>query len=264
MLLDIHHETRYRYDNPVRHSAQLLRLTPREDPGQHRISWTLTMPYQAAPQCDAYGNIQHLVALDRTHDEILIVASGRVETGLATFTHDTLPAALFLRATVLTAPDRALADFAGRYRKVVTQRGWLGLNELMNDLLAAMPYTPGSTGVETSAAAAFAQRSGVCQDHAHVFVAVCRLLGLPARYVSGFLLTDHEGHVASHAWAEVNLNGVWHGFDVSNGCRPDARYVRLAVGLDYLDACPIRGVRRGGGEESLQSQTWVKLADQQQ
>jgi transglutaminase-like putative cysteine protease len=263
MLLDIHHETLYSYDSPVRHSAQLLRLTPREDPGQHRISWSLTMPYHATPQFDAYGNIQHLVALDRAHDEILIVASGLVETGRASFTHDALPATLFLRGTALTAPDRALAEFAERYRAVVGRRGWRGLNELMADLLAAMPYTPGSTDADTTAAAAFAQGAGVCQDHTHVFVAISRLLGLPARYVSGFLLTDHEGHVASHAWAEVNFKGVWHSYDVSNGCRPDARYVRLAIGLDYLDACPVRGVRRGGGEESLQSKTWVKLADQQ-
>jgi len=263
MLLEIHHETLYRYDSPVRHSMQIVRLTPRDDPGQHRIAWNLSMPNQTPPQFDAYDNIQHLIAFDAAHDEVLIVASGLVETGLATFTHDTLPLALFLRATALTAPDAALAAFAERYRNLLQQQGWPGLRQLAADLLLQMPYAPGSTNADTSAAQAFGLGCGVCQDHSHVFLAICRWLGLPARYVSGYLLTEHAEHVASHAWAEVNLGGVWHGFDISNGCRPDARYVRLAIGLDYLDACPVRGVRRGGGEEHLQSRAWVRMAGEQ-
>jgi transglutaminase-like putative cysteine protease len=263
MLLEIHHETLYRYDSPVRHSFQIIRLTPRDDPGQHRISWSLSLPHQAQPQFDAYDNIQHLISLDAAHDEVLFIASGLVETGLVSFTHDTLPVALFLRTTALTVADAALVQFAERHRAMLAQRGWQGLQELSAELLACMPYTPGCTDAETSAAQAFALGAGVCQDHSHVFLAVCRWLGFPARYVSGYLLTDHEGHVASHAWAEVNCNGVWHGFDISNGCRPDERYVRLAIGLDYLDACPVRGVRRGGGVEHLHSKAWVRQADEQ-
>ncbi|MNT68827.1 Transglutaminase-like superfamily protein [compost metagenome] len=127
----------------------------------------------------------------------------------------------------------------------------------------AMPYTSGATQAETSAAQALALGAGVCQDHSHVFIAACRSLGLPARYVSGYLLTDRDAHVASHAWAEVYAAGRWLGFDISNRQQPDRHHLKLAVGLDYTDASPVRGVRRGGGSEALQAHARVTEAAQQ-
>ena len=132
------------------------------------------------------------------------------------------------------------------------------LHTLMRALGEHMPYTPGFTDAATPAAEAFASRLGVCQDHAQVFVTCARLLGLPARYVSGYLAADAE-HVASHAWAEVRLAEGWLGFDVSNQCLADGRYVKLAIGADYLDACPVRGMRLGGGGEAMQAQVQVTL-----
>ncbi|SMC15948.1 Transglutaminase-like enzyme, putative cysteine protease [Andreprevotia lacus DSM 23236] len=265
MRLHIHHETVYRYDSTLAHSAQLLRLTPRLDDGQRIVDWQLSLPAPASAGTDAYGNRQHLLVLDTPRDLIHIVAEGVVETHPATAAADdaTLPAALFLRDTPLTRCDAGLGAFADTYRNLIARHGREALLDLMADLLDRMPYRLGGTHAGTPAADAFALGQGVCQDHAHVFIAACRQLGLPARYVSGYLFTEHDGHVASHAWAEVCCGGHWHGFDVSNNCIPDERYVRLAIGLDYLEAGPVRGVRRGGGQESLHSLARVALAQQQ-
>ena len=125
----------------------------------------------------------------------------------------------------------------------------------------------GATDVHESATRAFARGKGVCQDHAHVFIACCRTAGIPARYVSGYLYTGKEGEVASHAWVDA-----WLGRDKAAGCRIDVthrtlaggRHCRLAVGRDYLDACPVRGVRRGGGAEEMQVAVSVAASAQQQ
>src|SRR5690606_22398794 len=102
---------------------------------------------------------------------------------------------------------------------------------------------------------------GVCQDHAHVFIACCRAQGIPARYVSGYLHTDDDEHVASHAWAEAWCGGRWRTFDVTNGLLAPSRHLKLAIGLDYLEACPVRGVRWGGEHESLSAHAAVSLAE---
>jgi transglutaminase-like putative cysteine protease len=124
-------------------------------------------------------------------------------------------------------------------------------------------YQPGITHAATAATEAFGARAGVCQDHAHIFVACCRRLSVPARYVSGYLGTEADGRMASHAWAEAWLEGEgWRSYDIANRLRPAGRHVRVAVGLDYLDACPVRGFRRGGIGESLEVE--VRVNDTQQ
>jgi transglutaminase-like putative cysteine protease len=108
--------------------------------------------------------------------------------------------------------------------------------------------------VHTTGAEALEQGSGVCQDHAHIFCALCRALGVPARYVSGYLThgLGHEAHAASHAWAEAFVDSLgWVGFDPTNRACPDESYIRTAVGLDYAEASPVRGVRAGGGVETM-------------
>lgn len=260
MKLTISHETVYRYDHSVRHSTQYLRLTPRTRPGQKILSWHLDTPAQLMESTDAFGNILHVLTLDKPHDEIRLRAVGVVETegedmgGEA----DHLSPLIFLRATELTEADDAIGEFANQYAAAVNANRRAGLTELMSALLAHMPYEKGSTSATTTAAEAFAQGSGVCQDHTHVFLAACRSLGIPARYVSGYLFTDDSEHVASHAWAEAWLGDCWFGFDVSNQCHPHARHLKLAVGMDYLDACPVRGVRMGGGGEAMQAHAKVQ------
>lgn len=266
MHLIIAHETVYRYQAPLRRSTQYLRLTPRSGTRQSVLRWSLDLPAKASQTCDAYGNILHVLTLEGAGSEIHLVARGEVVTGDAPPEPDPLdelPAPLFLRASPLTQPDAVLRDFAAGFARETAGDAMAALQRLMLVLGEHMPYTPGYTDAATPAAEAFAGRLGVCQDHAQVFVTCARLLGLPACYVSGYLATD-ASHVASHAWAEVRLPGEaggWLGFDVSNQCLADGRYVKLAIGADYLDACPVRGVRQGGGSELLHTVVQVTPAE---
>jgi len=117
----------------------------------------------------------------------------------------------------------------------------------------AVAYQPGVTDVTHAADEALALGVGVCQDQTHVLLACCRAAGIPARYVSGYLHTGEQGETASHAWADVWLDEeqAWVSLDVTHAEHAGARHCRLAVGRDYLDAAPVRGVRRGGGRESM-------------
>ena len=128
------------------------------------------------------------------------------------------------------------------------------MHALMGKISSTVAYQPGFTSVETDADHALAQSKGVCQDHAHLFIACARVLGVPARYVSGYLLAgqDNDSHLASHAWAEAHVDGLgWVSFDPVNRQSATDSYVRLAIAGDYLGAGPVRGVREGGGSESL-------------
>ena len=119
-------------------------------------------------------------------------------------------------------------------------------------IVERVPYTKGSTSVFTTASQALETGTGVCQDHAHIFIACCRSLNIPSRYVSGYLFTERGDLLESHAWAESWLpNNGWISVDVSNRCLANGSHVRLAVGLDYRDACPVSGIRVGGGYESM-------------
>jgi len=255
MLLSIRHETVYRYSQPVDHSVQIVRLTPRPEPGQRTLRWKLSSPGRQLEQVDAFGNVTHLVTIDESVTEIHLLAEGRVDTsdaeGWIPTEEGGLSPLAFLAETPLTSPDehiRKLAASWGRDR-LAEPDGLLGLAEALR---GAVVWEPGVTTVEHDAAEALSLGRGVCQDHAHLFASVCRLQGIPARYVSGYLHTG-ESSVASHAWAEAWLGEErgWFSVDVTHGAATGPKHCRLAVGRDYLDAGPVRGVRRGGGEEAL-------------
>ncbi|UXH78633.1 transglutaminase family protein [Roseateles amylovorans] len=271
MHLHISHETVYTYDAPLNRSTQYLRLTPRPAPGVRVLSWHLQLPASASICKDAFGNTMHVLSLDGPRGEIHLRAIGEVITDDAP-PHpdptDELPAPLFLRDSPLTRADASLRSFAAGFAEAAAQDAHAALMALMQAVGDRMPYVQGFTDAATPAAQAFSSGYGVCQDHAQVFACCARLLGLPARYVSGYLATD-AAHVASHAWAEVRLPaggasfpdapaGGWLGYDVSNQCLADARHVKLAIGADYLDACPVRGVRTGGGMETMRAEVLVK------
>ncbi len=280
MHLHISHETVYNYDAPVARSTQYLRLTPRAGRGLRVLHWHLALPASASTCQDAFGNTMHVLSLDGPRRDIVLRAVGEVDTDdapPAPDPEDTLPAPLFLRDSALTRADDRLRHFAAGFAQAAQADAHGALLTLMSAIGERMPYVRGYTDAATPAAQAFETGHGVCQDHAQVFVCCARLLGLPARYVSGYLATDFE-HVASHAWAEVRLpdappgrdeshgmQGGWLGYDISNQCLADGRYVKLAIGADYLDACPVRGVRTGGGMETMRAEVLVKpgTAEQQ-
>ena len=254
MRISIEHTTRYVYDEPVRYSTQYLRLVPSSSARQQVLEWRLDAPATPTAFVDGYGNITHLVTIHDPGCEIVIRSAGIVETSAA---RDEPPEdskvspLVFLRATSLTRAEGALVEFAEAHRRRTVSVS--NLRELSQAVHAHLPFKPGVTDTHWTAAEAFDAGFGVCQDHAHVFIACCRHVGIPARYVSGYLfLTEtRESPVASHAWAEAWVVDRWRSFDITNQQPAGERHIRLAVGADYDEACPVRGVRGGGGNEQM-------------
>lgn len=254
MRLSIRHDTTYRYSAAARYSIQYLRLTPRNDAGQRVLDWRIETPARTWQQNDAFGNVVHVLSLDRPHEEMRIRAHGVVETSLVPGTPlengSALPPSVYLVPTRLTEPDAAIAGLAGR-TVINASSPRAGVDALMAEIVARVPYETGSTDVDHTASQALALGRGVCQDHAHVFLACARLAGLPARYVSGYIDANDPGHLASHAWVDVWLDGGWMSYDVTHAVLAGSSLCRLAVGRDYADASPVRGMRRGGADEEL-------------
>lgn len=257
MLLTIRHISHYRYDIPVAYAVQRLRLRPQTITGQKVLHWQLTVD-GAAPEVsytDGYGNKVDLVRHGRDANEITITATGQVETedrsGVMGETGGFAPLWIFLRKTPLTQPGDALRAMAADIPPGGDRLALL--HALMNTIHTKVAYVPGATDVETDAESALKNGKGVCQDHAHIFSSIARLLDIPARYVSGYLMMEGVvDQTASHAWAEAHVPGLgWIGFDAANNICPNERYVRIASGLDYRDAAPISGMRFGNAVEKL-------------
>jgi len=274
MLLDIRHETLYRYAVPASYSLQCMRLTPRADGGQRVLNWKIDVPGRRWSQIDAYGNLVHVTSLVEKHGEIRVVAQGQVETqderGML-LPHDlAVPPLAFALPTRLSEPDAAIEGLSSQFlgsAQGPQQASAEALQALVDAIYRQVSYVQGVTDVHATAAEALEQGQGVCQDMAHVFLACCRARGIPARYVSGYLLTDAT-HAASHAWAEAWLPqanggaGAWLGFDITNNRLAGPELCRLAIGRDFTDASPIRGIHVGGAGEALSVHVAVRGADQ--
>ena len=174
-----------------------------------------------------------------------------------------IPREAYLNDTAPTRVDAALAELA---RTADGASGALDAAHRLSAAVAnAIAYKPGATRAHTTAAEALALGEGVCQDHAHALIALARRADLPARYVSGYLMSGGDGSPgeAAHAWAEIWVQGLgWIGFDPANACCPDDRYIRLGSGLDAQDAAPIRGTARGPGAEILDVSVAVQAVQQ--
>jgi transglutaminase-like putative cysteine protease len=250
MILTVNHVTAYSYDRPVRAAVQSLRLTPSRCDGQRTIRWDVQV------EGGARG------------ERIAVRVEGSVETfdtaGILRGHREQVPPIAYLRDTTATRADRAVADLA--HATASQANGALDTAHRLSAAVAeAIAYVPGATSHATTAAEALAQGEGVCQDHAQVLVAMARATGLPARYVSGYLFADADGrpHEAAHAWAEVWIDGLgWIGFDPTNGCCPDERYIRLGSGYDARDAAPVRGVAHGAATERLDVEVAISAAQQ--
>lgn len=256
MRIGILHTTRYVYDAPSSYSVQTLRLTPPEFDGQRVVAWTIRAPgiERASSFRDGFGNRAHLVTINGAHSDVTIEAEGIVETtdrhGIVHGLLEVAPARVYLRSTRITAPDNPIRELAA----IATDADPVArLHQLMHGVADAITYTVGETGSETTAAEALARGRGVCQDHAHVFITAARLHGVPARYVTGYMVAEPgEPAEAHHGWAEAWVEGVgWVGFDPANRICPTDRYVRLATGLDAASAAPVRGSRHGSESEQL-------------
>lgn len=258
MRIHISHRTTYRFDQPVHYGLQRLRLTPQSGSTQTVVDWGLELS-GCARQLDYedhFGNHLTLVRIDGEALEVDIEARGVVVTsgsdGVVGQHHGAVPLWFLLRPTELTEPGDRIRELAAEVASEadpVTR-----LHALSGVIIDQVAYRLGGTEPSTPAEEALKSGQGVCQDHAHIFVAAARELDVPARYVSGYLMLDEaDSSPASHAWAEAHVDGLgWVGFDVSNGISPDDRYVRVAVGRDYREAAPLVGTRYGSGGESLE------------
>ncbi|MGC2086567.1 MAG: transglutaminase family protein [Bradyrhizobium sp.] len=268
MRLRISHSTTYRYTPAATGVIQILRMTPGSHDGQYVAEWQIGVSTDSRLEMheDAFGNVTHVL----THgaiETLAITAEGLIEThdtgGVLKGTDERFPPSLFLRGTPLTTPNPAMTSFVRELRSE-SEDDVLGfLHALMTQINEHMTFDVDPTTSGTSAAEAFALKRGVCQDYAHIFIACARAGGVPARFVSGhFLRSDGAVHQqAGHAWAEAFVPGLgWVGFDPANCiCATDA-HARVAVGLDYLGAAPVRGTRYGGGIETLEVRVSVDQA----
>ncbi len=263
MILNIQHQTDYHYTTSVAYTIQQLRLTPRREPTQHTLNWKVTAPGRCHFYTDAWGNATHVLTLTADHTSLRVVAEGRVQTispdqGRIQSTGE-LQAQVFTVPTTLTEATDSVMSFAARYLKPSARS--LDLLDLATAIMENVGYQTGATGVASTASEALSLGHGVCQDHAHLFIACCHSRGIPARYVSGYLDAGSQDHVATHAWVDVWVEDVdysgWVSIDVTHAVFQDERYCRLAVGRDYESAAPVRGVRRGGGTESMSAHVTV-------
>lgn len=284
MELHIVHETRYRYTPAVENAHHMVYLKPASSRAQTLLHHTLRVnpaPAQVADAVDVYGNARSYFSLQAAHEHLSVVAESVVSTTAASplleagastpwervrdrfryragAGYDS--ASEFLFASPYIPRDDAFIDFA----KPSFAPGCPlpeAAHALMRSIHAQMTYESESTEVNTPTLEALKQGKGVCQDFAHIMVACCRAMGLPARYVSGYMLTHPPpgqarllGCDASHAWASVYCpdRGQWLDFDPTNDRAPGEDYVTLATGRDFLDVSPMRGVIRGGARHTLE------------
>jgi transglutaminase-like putative cysteine protease len=257
---------RYEYDGPARDLHQRLVVIPQARHGNaRRLLHRLTVSAPGAVTTVARRPGGAVVA-DVTVTDVPPVLEFAVQAVVARrgpYADHALPASALhdrrlLRATRLTAGDEALRDLAAQVRR---QDPLDAAAECCARVHDAMPYAFGHTSVATTAAEAFALGRGVCQDHAHVMLAVCRTLGIPARYVSGHLL----GEGGTHAWVEVVVadgdRARAVAYDPCNGCQGDARYLTVATGRDYLDVAPTSGRYDGPGRGRLTTSKHVGIAE---
>lgn len=270
MRIRISQETSYAYEPAARSVIQVLRMTPRSFEAQYVMRWRIATDIDCTLRQseDSLGNIVHSFSLPGPIEHIGVTAEGEVETfnsvGVVRGSVEPLPPEIYLRGAPLAEANGILREFAedaaGGKREALER-----LHPLMAAIHQAMSFAPAPSLPTTTAAEAFALRSGVGRDFAHVFIACSRWLGIPARYVSGYLVqADAASPDAPHAWAESYVPDLgWVAFDAANDTCTDERYVRVAIGFDYQSAAPVRGARAGFGGETLSVSLKIGQAQRQ-
>lgn len=259
MRIRIAHETVYRYEKPAKSVIQTLRLAPRSHDGQHVIRWRINVDQDVrlSEIEDAFGNVGHVFSAAGSIETMRVTVEGEVETqdraGVLRGTIERFPVSLYLRETALSQADEALCAFAeeaaGSSADTLS-----ACHALMEAIHESVAFDGNPDVLASNAAAAFKARRGTAQDLAHIFIAGARGLKIPARYISGlvYLPEAEAAKNSAHAWAEAHVEGLgWVAFDPSWNICPVDHHVRVAMGLDYLGAAPVRGARYGGEGESF-------------
>ena len=280
-LYEIEHISRYLYTTPVRHGVLSLCLKPREDAGQRLLSFDIATspPAPLNSETDVFGNTKQIVNIHREHRALEIVSRSAVErtppgpppgpmsadawesirSSSGAFTHWE-----FTHPSLFARPSPALTAFVDESGIEVGDDPLETLLQLSDTLSRSFEYVPGSTSAVSPIEHILESRQGVCQDYVHVMIAIARSWNVPARYVSGYLYTDSRDgdgppQTASHAWVECRLPELgWIGIDPTNNCLAAERHVRVAVGRDYHDVAPTRGVFVGDGESRLDVEVQIR------
>jgi transglutaminase-like putative cysteine protease len=285
VLLAVRHSTRYQYDKPVRESVMELWMQPQKRSHQRLISFELELDpaAQLFSYADTFGNAVYHFDIPQPHDRLTIVARCAVETEPPAPLPDQLDRGEwdrlksdfvrgehfdFLHAHGFTGPTEALAAFIAEKNldELRVRDPLRALRDLNQAIYEAFAYEAGVTRADSPIDHVLEARAGVCQDFAHVMIAICRGWGMPARYVSGYLFTDRKAGDrsdpdATHAWVEVFLPSLrWVGFDPTNNILAAERHIACAVGRDYSDVPPSRGVYKGEAESELAVGVTVRKA----
>lgn len=257
MDLTIRHLTRYSYEPEAAEAAMRLKLYPPEMTGQRVVDWSVTVNGAACAPLhrDGCGDRFGLWRAPAAVDAVEIIATGQIATsdtnGVVQGLASVARAPAFLRDTALTDPGPEIAALAEQAQADNVLARMHALSSLVSE---AVEYRKNVTEQTTTAQAALALGAGVCQDQTHVFITAARILGVPARYVVGYL-SDPEAEAPTdetHAWAEAHIKDLgWVGFDITNQLCPTDRYVRLCSGFDAADAAPLRGTHGGDAEEAM-------------
>jgi transglutaminase-like putative cysteine protease len=262
MHLQIEHHTEYHYENPVRYSIQELRLQPPSSHSQSILNWKIQSPIRAKSNQDAFGNTCQTFVLDSPYKSMAITAKGEVKSMGGYEQSDpenAISPFYLLQPTTLTDISIEMQD---HFASVLPKKADLdSVIKLANAVRESIKYQVGVTNFATTAIQAFAARAGVCQDHSHVMLSLCRFANIPARYVSGYFFAKESPNLASHAWVDVCVSpeqGKWFSIDVTHACVTDYRHIRLAIGRDYYSAAPIKGIRSGGGKEELDAKISIQ------
>jgi transglutaminase-like putative cysteine protease len=260
MRIRIAHRTSYRFEPPAAGVIQVLRVSPRNHEGQYVVRWRIDVSADARLNAheDAFGNITHVFSADGPLGELSVEVDGEVETqntnGIVSGTVERFGPSLFLRDTALTQADAAIEDFAQTIRAAKGGEMLAELHGLLDRLFEDMGHDSEEPEAAVPAAEAFARKHGSARDLSHIFIGAAHMLGIPARYVGGYV--RHGDGVTTdksrHAWVEALVPDLgWIAFDPAHGVCPTDAHVRVAIGLDSLGAAPVRGVRYGPGAETL-------------
>ncbi|HET7465373.1 MAG TPA: transglutaminase family protein [Candidatus Dormibacteraeota bacterium] len=260
MKLEIVHSTHYQYSGPIAESVMEVRLRPMDGAGQRCVHFGLDISagVKARSYVDGYGNHVHYFNLVKPHTRLSITSRSTVETGLtpdADIGEELVYDFRRFRSPVVdVAGVRALASAHPIQDPASAESVEAALDGLTLAISRDFEYNRTATNVYSTVDEVLDLRAGVCQDFAHLFIAAARALGVPARYVSGYIhFADEKGATtASHAWGEAWVPGKgWIGYDATHPVRTADHHVRLAVGRDYSDAAPTRGIYVGSANSSM-------------
>jgi|TARA_A100001015_G_scaffold296513_1_gene376921 transglutaminase-like putative cysteine protease len=254
--LNVTHKTKYSFEAGPVSGLQQIKKTPYSDACQTVLNWSLSITgaKEELTFTDPFSNKVNLIRLEPGIKDLVIECEGNVEVmnkfGVLGHEASKIPMWLWTEHTKMTNPGSEIRKFAKGLSFKNDVKSFHKLMELIN---RSLDFQKNITNAKSTAEEAFKKGSGVCQDFANIFIACCRLHRLPARYVSGFLLLENKQvQEAMHAWVEVFVEGLgWVGFDTANKISPDDRYIRVAIGRDYSDAAPIKGVTLGVEHECL-------------